>query len=266
MTSPFTAAPTSPLSAAPVVPLPAELRFSGDIGAGAPAARARLAQEWLSLGGARTAIDGDFGPATTAAVRLYQERSGLPITGIVDHATFERLVAPMVAALQTLAVPPGATLGAMTVAYARQHLAQGPREVGGENMGPWVRLYMDGNEGKEWLWCSGFATFVQRQAAATLGAPVPIGRTFSCDDLAGRAKRAACFSAGCPDWRHVTPGSLFLVRKTASDWQHVGIVTRTERDAFHTIEGNTNDDGAREGYEVCERTRGYDGKDFIIVA
>jgi hypothetical protein len=172
----------------------------------------------------------------------------------------------MLAALQTLAVPPGATLGRMTVAYARQHLAQRPREVGGENRGPWVRLYMDGNEGADWLWCSGFATFVQRQAAATLGVPVPVARTFSCDDLAHGAKRATCFVAGCPDSHRITPGSLFLVQKTASDWQHVGIVTSAERDAFHTIEGNTNDDGAREGYEVCERVRSYERKDFILVA
>jgi hypothetical protein len=56
------------------------------------------------------------------------------------------------------------------------------------------------------------------------------------------------------------------VRRTDADWQHVGIVTATEPDAFHTIEGNTNDDGSREGYEVCERVRGYDKKDFVVVA
>jgi peptidoglycan hydrolase-like protein with peptidoglycan-binding domain len=267
MTSPFTTTPgTNPLAPAPVIPLPAEARFAGDTAVGAPRTRARLVQEWLSLHGIKVAVAGDFGPATAAAVRTFQERVGLPRTGVVDRATFDRLVAPITAALQTLAVPPGATLGQMTVAYARQHLAQRPREVGGENRGPWVRLYMDGNEGKEWLWCSGFATFVQRQAAATLGVKVPVGRTFSCDELAGRAKQATCFVAGCPDFHRITPGSLFLVQKTASDWQHVGIVTSAERDAFHTIEGNTNDDGAREGYEVCERVRSYDRKDFVIVA
>lgn len=266
MTAPFTATSTSPLSAAPVIPLPAELQFGGVIARGAPGKRARLVQEWLSLQGIKVRIDEDYGTATETAVRAFQARNGLPQTGNVDRATFDQLVAPMMAALQTRMVPPGATLGSMTVAYARQHLAQRPREAGGENMGPWVRLYMDGNQGKDWLWCSGFATFVQRQAAATLGVPVPVARTFSCDELAGRAKRATCFVAGCPDFRRITPGSLFLVQKTPTDWQHVGIVTSAERDAFHTIEGNTNDDGAREGYEVCERVRSYDKKDFVIVS
>jgi hypothetical protein len=56
------------------------------------------------------------------------------------------------------------------------------------------------------------------------------------------------------------------VQKSPTDWQHVGIVTSAEKDAFHTIEGNTNDEGSREGFEVCERVRGYDKKDFLIVA
>ncbi|AHG90113.1 Peptidoglycan-binding domain 1 protein [Gemmatirosa kalamazoonensis] len=265
MTSPLTAVGGTPFTAPLATPLPKEATYQGDIARGSPTARVRLVQEWLSLYGIRTSVDGDYGGATSAAVKLFQTRNVLPVTGIVDRATFDRLVAPMLAALHTIAPPPGATLGAMTVAYARQHLAQKPREVGGENMGPWVRLYMDGNQGAEWLWCSGFATFCQRQAATTLGVQVPVARTFSCDDMARGAKRAACFVAGCPDFRAITPGSLFLVRKTADDWQHIGIVTSAERDAFHTIEGNTNDDGSREGYEVCERVRAYDGKDFVVV-
>ena len=32
---------------------------------------------------------------------------------------------------------------------------------------------------------------------------------------------------------------------------------------FATIEGNTNDEGSREGYEVCRRVRGRGSKDFI---
>ena len=266
MTSPLTAVGATPFTAPLATPLPREATYQGDIARGSPTPRVRLVQEWLSLHGIRTSVDGEYGGATSEAVKLFQQRGGLPATGVVDRATFDRLVAPMLAALQTIAPAPGATLGAMTVAYARQHLAQKPREVGGENMGPWVRLYMDGNQGKEWLWCAGFATFCQRQAAATLGVPVPVARTFSCDELAGHAKRAACFVAGCPDFRAITAGSLFLVRKTADDWQHVGIVSSAERDAFHTIEGNSNDEGSREGFEACERVRAYDGKDFVIVA
>jgi hypothetical protein len=178
----------------------------------------------------------------------------------------------MVTALQPIVPAPDDTLGSMVVRYARQHLAQHPREVGGQNMGPWVRLYMDGNQGAAWPWCAGFATFVLRQAAAALGVRPPVARTFSCDVLAGDARTARCFCAGAEAVHagahhgKVTPGSLFFVRRTASDWEHVGIVTAAEATVFHTIEGNTNDSGDREGYEVCARVRGYDRKDFVLIA
>lgn len=36
---------------------------------------------------------------------------------------------------------------------------------------------------------------------------------------------------------------------------HTGIVEKVENGMLHTIEGNTNDTGSREGYEVCRRVR-----------
>ena len=44
-----------------------------------------------------------------------------------------------------------------------------PREIGGQNMGPWVRLYMDGREGAEFPWCAGFVCFVLAQACEAMG-------------------------------------------------------------------------------------------------
>ena len=257
--------PTTPFSPTASVHLPADAVYTADVGPGPRSARARVVQEWLCLHGVHVAVDGGYGAATAAGVRDFQGHHGLPVTGVVDRATFDALVAPMKAALAPLV--PGATLGATMVAVARQHLAQHPREVGGQNMGPWVRLYMDGNQGPEWPWCSGFATFVMRQAASQLGVPVPVARTFSCDVLASNATTSRCFVGGVqPDVRSLPPGSLFLVRRTKNDWAHVGIVTSVEGDVFRTIEGNTNDAGDREGYEVCARVRGFDRKDFVRIA
>jgi hypothetical protein len=229
--------------------------------------RARLVQEWLTLAGVGVVADGEFGPATAAAVRAFQRRAKLPSTGVVDEATFARLVAPMAAALAVPALAAGTGLGAAVVAVAKQHLAQRPREVGGQNRGPWVRLYMDGNEGPAWPWCAGFATFVLAQACAALGRPMPVGRTYSCDVLAERARgadRLVGERPADPD-RAIPPGSLFLVRRSPGDWEHVGIVAAARPDAFHTVEGNTNDAGEREGYEVCARVRGYERKEFVRV-
>jgi hypothetical protein len=47
---------------------------------------------------------------------------------------------------------------------------------------------------------------------------------------------------------------------------HTGFVEKVEGDILHTIEGNTNDTGSREGYEVCRRTRKVkDCKGFIRI-
>lgn len=79
-------------------------------------------------------------------------------------------------------------------------------------------------------WCAGFPCLVLRQAPDTLGRPVPVKSSFSCD------------------------------------WVHTGIVLKADAQIFTTIEDNTNDAGDREGNEVCQRVRGYTDKDCIIIS
>jgi len=224
----------------------------------------KLIQEWLSLHEQRVGTDGDFGSATQAAVKDFQTKVGLPTNGVVDENTFAKLIAPMRAAQQPIPAS-GLSLGALVVAYAHQHLAQHPREVGGQNCGPWVRLYMDGHEGTPWAWCAGFVCFCLKQACDALGVAMPITKSFSCDDLAASAKKHKIFVGPGDSHAKVGPGSIFLVRKTATDWTHTGIIVSTADETFKTIEGNTNDDGSREGYEVCARTRAFGKIDFIII-
>jgi hypothetical protein len=226
--------------------------------------KVRLIQEWLSLQGYRLVIDGDFGPATEAAVRAFQGREQLQPTGVVTPSTFEELVAPMRAAMQPIASN-GEPLGDLVLEYATQHLKAHPREIGGENCGPWVRLYMKGNEGPAWPWCAGFVCYCLDQACTSLGISMPITASVSCDWLAASAKERGLFlsESAVADRTAIPPGSVFLNRRTPTDWVHTGIVVKAERDFFTTIEGNTNDEGSREGFEVCARVRGYEKKDFI---
>lgn len=39
----------------------------------------------------KVTADGDYGPITEGAVKAYQNKKGLPVTGVVDQATYERL-------------------------------------------------------------------------------------------------------------------------------------------------------------------------------
>jgi hypothetical protein len=227
--------------------------------------KVKLIQEWLCLHKLHLAIDGDFGPATDYAVKAFQKQKGLTQDGIVEENTFALLTKPMTDALAPIAGQ-GKKPGSMVVAYAKQHLRQHPLEIGGQNKGPWVRLYMEGNEGPSWPWCAGFACFILKQAFKTLELPLPVQCSFSCDSLAASAKEKNLFLDGSAATKNqITPGSIFLNRRTSTDWVHTGIVLKAEDNYFHTIEGNTNDEGSREGYEVCQRIRGYKDKDFILI-
>ena len=107
-----------------------------------------------------------------------------------------------------------------------------------------------------------------RQAADSQQTQIPLKPTFSCDELAVRARAAGIFISGMhltDPQQQITPGSIFLTRKSPSDWTHTGLVTAVHEDTFETVEGNTNDAGDREGYEVCRRVRGYENKDFIRI-
>ncbi len=229
--------------------------------------KVKLIQEWLCLHGLNIQIDGDFGPATGYAVREFQRQKGIKADGIVGKKSFAHLIVPMTNVLKPVESE-SQSLGEMVASYAEQHLIEHPREVGGQNKGPWVRLYMNGNEGRSWPWCAGFASFILKQACQGLNVKLPFKTTFSCDILAAQAKEKGIFlrESRIQDKMHITPGSLFLVRRTPTDWIHTGIVVRSEDEIFHTIEGNTNDDGSREGYEVCKRTRSYKKKDFVLIA
>lgn len=246
--------------------IPKELTFEGPYQRGLRGKKASLIQEWVSLQGFPTSVDGDFGPGTEKAVKRFQESQGLRVDGIVDQDTFTALTAPMVRALTPISGG-GMTFNELVVAYAHQHLAEHPVEVGGANRGPWVRLYMNGDQGDWAFWCAGFVCFILRQAATTLNLPMPFESTSSCDELAARAKRKGLFvSEEDLDPTAMLPGSIFLDRSSPGDWTHTGLAIDFDDETFDTIEGNTNDDGHRDGYEVCKRFRGYRNKDFVKIA
>jgi hypothetical protein len=242
-----------------------EVGSQGRLMVGASGLPVRRLQEWLTLHDYGLAIDGIYGPITAQVVSRFQEDFSLAPTGEATAETFACLVQPMLEVLRQR-LTTSESLNVAILEYARAHLEQHPLEVGNQNCGPWVRLYMNGHEGSDWPWCAGFVTFILHQATQSLQIDMPVAGSFSCDSLAAQAKAAGLFLPGANATSADVPtGSLFLVRRTDTDWSHVGIVEETSELAFKTIEGNTNDAGDREGYEVCSRWRGYSDKDFILM-
>ncbi len=244
----------------------AELAYTIPISRGSKKMPAQRVQEWLCYHGFRTTVDADFGPATETAVRLFQNAKGLPVTGSVDQGTWNSLVKPL-ADLLAVAISAGLSWDQAILAVAQAHLATHPVELGGQNRGAWVRIYTDGNDGDQWLWCAAFVSFVMRQACFLTGAALPVPGSVSCDTLASQAKAAGRFISGSaqapPPWAKLGTCQIFLVRRTSTDWSHTGFAFSGSGDVFSTLEGNSDEGGSSNGHEVCQRTRSIAQKDFI---
>lgn len=241
----------------------------------------RLIQEWLCLNDCDVMIDDKYGRATEQAVRDFQGATGvLPTTGEVDPQTFAMLIRPMAEALRVIEPPEGATLGQMVAAYALQHLRNRAREIGGRNRGPWVRLYVHGDQrprdpempqGAE-SWSASFVSTVLAQAVDSVGAMPPLEYHSSCARMAEDAKRGQRFVNGeraVRNPRLVPTGSILLLRQDGrrDAWHHAGIVTQALDGFVRTIEGNTayNITEPPSGHEVTRQMRSYGNLDFIVL-
>lgn len=231
----------------------------------------RRVQEWLGLHGVGVVIDGDFGPATQRAVGLFQRGPGAPVTapalGDVDRATWEVLIAPLRGAAD---IPAKATFGDTVIALADRHLARRAREVGGDNCGPWVRHYC---RGPSVAWCQGFASTIWADAARLLGREPPLNLVLDgiwclfVPRMVLEARTRGRFLDGrelvAAGNARITRGSMFFLRGGHHGYTHVGLVDGIHADGtMTTIEGNTNDDGSANGYEVARRVRRIASADF----
>lgn len=230
----------------------------------------RLVQEWLCFHDCHCRIDADFGPATQAAVRKFQTKVKIHATGMVDEATMRILIAPMAKSLRRLSTT-AESFSERIVAAARQHSKWQPKEIGGPNSGPWVRLYAGETDAPVTAWNCAFAMFVMRQAQdKRRKRRAPIKGGMVCNEIVNQAREAQIFvpeelvKNGTISKNELGPGTIFVQRnsKNTTEWSHIGIVTSFYQDFMETIEGNVND-GQGGGSEVCKRVRGYSGIDFL---
>lgn len=236
-----------------------ELVFPGPLSKGASGAGVKRLQEWLTINQFKVAIDGSFGAATATVLNVF---SGNPV---LDEKTWITLTTPIQIVLKG-PQPLPTDYASTVIACAKTHLGMAPVEIGGQNCGPWVRLYMDGKEGKEWPWCAGFVSFIMAEAAYFLGVETPIKPSQSSSVLVANAKKAGRWFVASKIPSDIKAG-LFVVKGGSTGYRHTGIAYNFDltNGVFQTVEGNSNDSGSAEGYEVCSLTRSFDNKDFILL-
>lgn len=141
------------------------------------------------------------------------------------------------------------------IALAEVGVQEKPR---GSNRGPRVDQYQAATELEraQWgAWCAAFVCWVMREAM------LQSKRTFTFKRMTTAAVRfMKAWSLRQDDSTStrdepgldIQPGDLVIYR-----FSHTGIAVSAPdaKGTVQVVEGNTNNDGSREGYEVCQQTR-----------
>ncbi|THU34237.1 CHAP domain-containing protein [Niastella caeni] len=122
-------------------------------------------------------------------------------------------------------------------------------DPGNKNRGKQVEKYLAAvGLGPGYAWCMAFVYWCFNEASDKMARKNPLYLTGGVLDQWRRRK---------DQFRGVTPqpGDVFIM-DYGKGTGHTGLVEKVNEDGtIDTIEGNTNDEGSREGYEVCRRKR-----------
>jgi hypothetical protein len=203
-----------------------------------------------------------FDARTRAAVRLFQarfpDRSGAPLVvdGKVGLLTWESLFGE--GSVPSAHGTSDALLAKMLeIAAGEIGVLEEPR---GSNRGPRVDEYLrvaglnpaDGS----FPWCAAFVFWCSEQAVGAMGRENPVIRTpgvLTHWQKAGQAGIRRIVSADATaDPASVRPGMIFIM-DFGGGAGHTGLVESVDGGRLVTIEGNTNDDGSRDGVGVFRR-------------
>jgi len=207
------------------------------------------------------AVNGVFDETTEAAVKLFQARfpdvEGAPLVvdGKVGSITWAALFG---AAPQPAAGTPTSPLMQKTLEIATSQIGV-MEQPAGSNRGPQVDEYVRRvglNPAGKHPWCVAFLFFCVDEAAKSLGRNNPMIKTGGVLDHWARAG-----AQGIPRVTKakaeqnpalVKPGHIFTI-DTGGGQGHAGFVLQVTDGKLITVEGNTNDNGSREGIGVFRR-------------
>lgn len=115
------------------------------------------------------------------------------------------------------------------------------------NAGPEVEIYLKSvGLTKGYSWCMAFIYWCAQNAALQTKFKNPLKKTGGVLD---QYNSSPLLVQKVPEI-----GDIFIL-DLGKGLGHTGIVEKVAGNIIHTIEGNTNDTGSREGYKVCRRKR-----------
>jgi len=143
---------------------------------------------------------------------------------------------------------------ALSIAVQQIGVSEQPK---GSNSGPMVDRYLAAVGLKPgYPWCMAFVYWSYQQAALAESRPNPVVQTGSVAECWSRtpdAKKIHVETARKQP-QSITPGDQFVLL-FGHGTGHTGLVEAVTGNIIHTIEGNSNLDGSREGFEVVRHQR-----------
>jgi hypothetical protein len=251
----------TPLGSVEAVPFPGRVIKAGD----SDKETVKTIQHRLNaVGCGPTAEDGVFDKAgTERAVKLFQARfpdvTGAPLLsdGKVGSLTWGALFGASTVPFNSVA-PSALTKAAIDFALTQVGVMENPL---GSNRGPEIDAYLKAvglnPESGSFAWCVAFTHFCYKKAAESLGVSNPHIKTAGVLDHWNQAGTKAkvvrvtnAKAVGDPGL--VKPGSLFII-DLGQGLGHSGMVLEVANGRLVTVEGNTNDNGSRNGIGVFRR-------------
>lgn len=131
----------------------------------------------------------------------------------------------------------------------------------GVNDGPLVRLFhrVTGTRAGD-AWCAAFTSFL----VFLLGATIDMPPMAYCPDIANWGKRKGIADRK-PDVGDLLVFWRYVASEKRSRFAHVAIITAVDPDGTpDTLEGNTDDDGGREGWVIAPKERTVGPNDLCV--
>jgi hypothetical protein len=151
----------------------------------------------------------------------------------------------------------------LQVAQGQVGQAENPK---GSNSGPMVNKYLEATGLQPgYAWCQAFVYWCYNEVARHLARSNPVVKTASVTECWNKtaAKRKIAKAAAQKTPELLQPGQQFILL-FGNNTGHTGIIERIENTkagiVLHTIEGNSNEDGGREGYAVVRHLRKLEEK------
>lgn len=155
----------------------------------------------------------------------------------------------------------------LALGYALAELDKGVKEVGGENTGPRVREYLrNAGINVPAPWCAAFTYFCIDKTCEGLHLEDTILENVKLKALVhAYVTYARTHKLALPPEMADAGDLVCFDFNRDGRYDHIGFLAGPiKNQKFSTVEGNTNDAGAREGEKVASKTRRYDN--HIVVA